>query len=81
MFPDLLQITADYATFNVHNTAEFECKCGAARCRGRVTGKDFLQPWLDEVCLCLWLRSLGGWVCICASVTCRVLACLKCEVC
>ncbi len=42
-------MTVDYATFSAHNMAPFECACGAARCRGRVTGGDHLQPWVHEV--------------------------------
>jgi hypothetical protein len=43
------QITADYATYSVHNMHEFQCHCGAARCRGLIKGTDYLEPWVDEL--------------------------------
>ncbi|KAG2425031.1 hypothetical protein HYH02_015082 [Chlamydomonas schloesseri] len=43
------QITADYATFCAGpDVAAFECDCGASCCRRRVTGGDYLQPWVVE---------------------------------
>ncbi|KAG2422416.1 hypothetical protein HXX76_016061 [Chlamydomonas incerta] len=43
------QITADYATFCAGpNVAAFDCDCGAGCCRRRVTGADYLQPWVGE---------------------------------
>lgn len=42
------QVTADYATFTVHNMAEFDCRCGSAACRGRITGADYLAPWVEQ---------------------------------
>lgn len=47
--PCHLQITADYATYSVHNMHEFQCMCGAARCRGLVRGTDYLEPWVDTL--------------------------------
>ncbi len=44
----LLQITAEYATFTVHNMRPFQCACGSARCRGLIRGTDYLEPWLEE---------------------------------
>lgn len=43
------QITADYATFCAGpDMAAFACDCGASCCRRRVTGGDYLQPWVGE---------------------------------
>lgn len=42
------ELTINYATFCVDCEA-FECCCGAAVCRKRVTGKEYLEPWLEDV--------------------------------
>ncbi|GIL80087.1 hypothetical protein Vretifemale_9282 [Volvox reticuliferus] len=41
-------ITIDFATFRAGSMEPFDCCCGAACCRGRVTGDDYLGPWLGE---------------------------------
>ncbi|MBI4132194.1 MAG: SET domain-containing protein [Candidatus Sungbacteria bacterium] len=41
------ELTFDYATFNT-GTDEFYCTCGAACCRGYVTGMDWRIPSLQE---------------------------------
>lgn len=41
------ELTIDYATFCIDSEA-FDCQCGTTDCRGRVTGKDFLAPWIEE---------------------------------
>lgn len=38
----------DYAMSDGSDYDEFECGCGAPRCRGRVTGQDWRQPALWE---------------------------------
>jgi hypothetical protein len=43
------QICAEYATFTAHNLEPFQCQCGSDRCRGRVSGTDYLTPWVGEV--------------------------------
>jgi hypothetical protein len=42
------ELTIDYATFCVDCEA-FDCCCGAKACRGRLTGKEYLEPWLEDV--------------------------------
>jgi hypothetical protein len=42
------QITMEYATFCVDNMSTFTCSCGSGKCRGTITGKDYLQPWVGE---------------------------------
>jgi hypothetical protein len=42
------EICFDYATSDGSPYDEFECTCGAANCRGRVTGNDWLDPELQE---------------------------------
>jgi D-alanine-D-alanine ligase len=42
------QITMEYATFCVDNMSTFKCSCGSGKCRGTITGKDYLQPWVGE---------------------------------
>ena len=37
-------ITYDYATSDGSDYDEFECQCGSARCRGKVTGNDWMLP-------------------------------------
>lgn len=41
------ELTFDYVTFNT-GTDEFDCACGAACCRGRFTGSDWMRPDLQE---------------------------------
>lgn len=38
------ELTLDYATAAGSDYAEFECQCGAATCRGKVTGHDWMLP-------------------------------------
>lgn len=38
------EITFDYATADSSPYDEFQCHCGAASCRGRVTGDDWRRP-------------------------------------
>ncbi|MFN3254118.1 MAG: SET domain-containing protein-lysine N-methyltransferase [Ilumatobacter sp.] len=38
------QITYDYATTDSVPYDEFECECGSARCRGKVTAEDWMDP-------------------------------------
>lgn len=42
------EICIDYATSDGSPYDEFECACGAAECRGRVTGDDWRDPALQE---------------------------------
>lgn len=42
------EITFDYAMTDGSDYDEFDCKCGAANCRGRVTGNDWRNPELWE---------------------------------
>lgn len=41
------EITFDYATCDSQPYNEFECRCGAATCRGRVTAEDWRRPDLQ----------------------------------
>lgn len=43
------QITMDYATFCANDMEPFDCSCGAVNCRGRITGQDYLLPFVREV--------------------------------
>lgn len=45
-------ISYDYAMSDGSAYDEFECRCGAARCRGRVSGEDWKRPEL-------WQRYQG----------------------
>lgn len=38
------QLTYDYATSDSAPYDEFECECKAERCRGKVTGEDWMNP-------------------------------------
>jgi len=38
----------DYATFCADRMSEFECHCGTALCRGMITAKDYLKPFVGE---------------------------------
>jgi len=42
------QITMDYATFCADNMQTFECKCKFPQCRKSITGKDYLQPFVEQ---------------------------------
>ncbi len=42
------EITYDYAMSDGSNYDQFECGCGAAHCRGRVTGEDWRRAELWE---------------------------------
>lgn len=44
------EVTFDYATLDVHDwwRPKWRCRCGAATCRGYVTGRDCLGPWFRE---------------------------------
>ncbi|HLT35795.1 MAG TPA: SET domain-containing protein-lysine N-methyltransferase [Enhygromyxa sp.] len=46
------EVCYDYAMSDGSDYDEFECGCGAASCRGRVTGQDWRQP-------ALWQRYAG----------------------
>ena len=41
------ELTFDFATVNASDFDEFDCGCGTARCRGRVTGQDWMLPDLQ----------------------------------
>lgn len=41
------EITYDYATSQTTDT-EFQCRCGSAGCRGRVTGQEYKEAWFRE---------------------------------
>jgi hypothetical protein len=47
------EITFDYATSDGSDYDEFECACGTASCRGKITGRDWLLPDLQ--------RRYRGW--------------------
>ena len=40
-------LSYDYACSDGTDYDEFECGCGAARCRGKVTGQDWMLPELQ----------------------------------
>lgn len=42
------EVTFDYAMSDGSPYDEFECRCGAPQCRGRVTGNDWRRPELWE---------------------------------
>lgn len=42
------EVTYDYATSDANPHHGFVCRCGAATCRGRVTGDDWQDPVLQE---------------------------------
>jgi SET domain-containing protein len=42
------EITFDYAMTDGSDYDEFGCCCGAGRCRGRVTGNDWMRPELQR---------------------------------
>lgn len=42
------EVCFDYAMSEGSAYDEFECRCGAERCRGRVTGDDWSRPDLQE---------------------------------
>ena len=42
------ELTFDYATCDGTDYDEFVCACGAATCRGTVTGRDWLLPRAQE---------------------------------
>lgn len=42
------EICFDYATCDGSPYDEFDCRCGAANCRGRITGDDWRSPALWE---------------------------------
>ena len=46
------EICFDYAMSDSSNYDEFDCACGAANCRGRITGNDWRNPDL-------WVRYQG----------------------
>lgn len=41
------EVTYDYATTDGSDYDEFECSCGAASCRGKVSGHDWMLPDLQ----------------------------------
>jgi len=42
------ELTYDYAMSDGSDYDEFECRCGAGTCRGKVTGHDWLRPDLQQ---------------------------------
>ena len=42
------EVCYDYAMSDGSPYDEFECECGAAGCRGKVTGEDWLKPELQQ---------------------------------
>jgi hypothetical protein len=40
-------VTYDYAMSDGSDYDEFDCSCGTAQCRGRVTGNDWMLPELQ----------------------------------
>ena len=57
------QITIDYATFCTEHMAAFDCCCGAATCRGRVSGADHLADWVGRVYGHHVSTVVAGWGC------------------
>ncbi len=47
------QITFDYSTSDTSPVVDFECRCGAPSCRGRMTGDDWRSPEVQ--------RRYAGW--------------------
>jgi uncharacterized protein len=43
------EVCYDYAMSDGSNIDEFTCQCGAQACRGSVTGRDWMNPVLQEV--------------------------------
>lgn len=41
------EMTFDYAMCDADSYDEFECRCGTAACRGKVTGNDWMNPELQ----------------------------------
>jgi hypothetical protein len=41
------EVTFDYATCMTASFGDFDCLCGAANCRGRITGEDWKLPELQ----------------------------------
>ena len=48
------ELTIDWATTD-DGDYEMQCRCGSARCRGTITGKDWMKPELQE--------KYHGWFC------------------
>jgi len=46
--PKGAHITMDYATFCADRMGEFDCQCGSALCRGKITARDYLEPFVGE---------------------------------
>ena len=42
------ELTFDYATCDDSDYDEFDCLCGTASCRGKITGQDWKLPELQE---------------------------------
>jgi hypothetical protein len=42
------EVCFDYAMTDTNDTDEFDCACGGAHCRGRVTGEDWRLPELQR---------------------------------
>jgi hypothetical protein len=42
------ELTVDYATQTAESGFSMACRCGSARCRGRVSGADWRRPELQE---------------------------------
>eukprot|EP00741_Cyanophora_paradoxa_P007710 tig00001187_g7459.t1 len=42
------EVTMDYSTMYTSFPVDFKCACGAAACRGRLTGEEYKQAWFIE---------------------------------
>jgi hypothetical protein len=42
------ELTLDYAMVEMHPWYELVCRCGSARCRGTIRGRDWMRPCLRE---------------------------------
>lgn len=42
------EVTLDYATYRNERMPSFECDCGAADCRGKIRGDDYLQSFVTR---------------------------------
>ncbi len=42
------EVTYDYSSCDIDLVFEMECHCGASCCRGRISNRDYLDPWWQE---------------------------------
>jgi uncharacterized protein len=42
------EVCYDYAMSDGSNIDEFPCQCGAPNCRGTITGRDWMNPVLQQ---------------------------------